>query len=270
MLTRISFAQRFASRALFGMVHLRALPGAPLFGGSMAEVIDAALADARALAGGGADGLVFENFGDRPFAKGRVEAETVAAMARVITEVVAEVRMPFGVNVLRNDAASAIAIAAATGASFIRVNIHTGAMLTDQGIIEGDAANTMRRRAALAPHLLVFADHLVKHAVPLAPVDARQSVRDLRLRGLADAIVVDGVETGIAVDPERLRTVREALPQAPLIIGSGLTPENADAYGDADAAIAGTSLKAGADVGAPVEAGRVGRLAEAFKRRGGR
>ena len=95
--------------------------------------------DARALRDGGCDGFVVENFGDRPFTRGRVEAETVAAMTRVIAEVTAVVRLPFGVNVLRNDALSALAIAAATGAAFIRVNVHTGAMLTDQGIIEGDA-----------------------------------------------------------------------------------------------------------------------------------
>jgi len=252
------------------MVHLRALPGAPLYGGSMQEVLDAALADAQALARGGADGVVFENFGDKPFTKGRVEAETVAAMTRAIVAVTAEVTMPFGVNVLRNDGASAIGIAAATGAQFVRVNLLTGQMLTDQGIIEGEAYDVMRRRGRLAPETFVFADHLVKHAVPLVAMDETSSVRDLRHRGLADAIVVDGTETGKPVDPERLRRVRAALPDAPIVIGSGLTAENADAYGDADAAIAGTSLKVNGDVAAPVDAGRVARLSEAFKRRGGR
>src|SRR5881227_4051911 len=161
----------FDRRPLFGMVHLAPLPGAPLFGGSLDAVIDAALADARALREGGCDGMLFENFGDRPFFKEGVEARTVAAMTRVILEVAREVALPFGVNVLRNDAASALAIAAATGAAFIRVNVHTGAMVADQGIIEGEAAATMRRRTALCPDVFVFADHMVKHAVPLAAVD---------------------------------------------------------------------------------------------------
>lgn len=267
MMNRSGFLERFDRRALFGMVHLRPLPGAPRYGGSIGEVIDAALADARALARGGADGIVFENFGDRPFAKNRVAPETIAAMTRVIAEVVAEVRVPFGVNVLRNDALAALGIAAATGAAFIRVNIHVGAMLTDQGVIEGEAAETMRRRAALAPDVFVFADHLVKHAVPLA---GSPNVKDLRLRGLADAIIVDGVETGAAVDPERLSAVRRALPDAPLILGSGLTAENAAVYAAADGAIAGTSLKTGGDVDAPVDADRVARLVAAFKQLAGR
>src|ERR1051325_3729664 len=124
MLTRETFVQRFGPRSLFAMVHLPPLPGAPLFGGSMAAVIDAAVADARAGREGGGDALLFENFGDRPFFRGSVPAETVAAMTRVIATVAAAVPLPFGVNVLRNDARSALAIAAATGAAFVRINVH--------------------------------------------------------------------------------------------------------------------------------------------------
>jgi len=229
---------------------------------SLDEVIEDALRDARAIADGGCDGFFVENFGDRPFTRGRVEAETVAAMARVIAELAREVRLPFGVNVLRNDTQSALAIAAATGASCIRVNIHTGAMLTDQGIIEGDAYATLRKRAALAPNVLIFADHLVKHAVPLAESDPMQTAKDLRERGLADAIIVTGAETGAAVDPTRLRALREAIPDAPLLVGSGLTAENASQFADADGAIVGTSLKREGHV----DPSRVEAVVTAFKR----
>jgi hypothetical protein len=246
MLTRAAFSARFSARAVFGMVHLGALPGAPLFS-SLDETIEHAVRDARALRDGGCDGFVVENFGDRPFTRGRVEAETVAAMTRAIAEICAEVRLPFGVNVLRNDPLSALAIAAATAAAFIRVNVHTGAMLTDQGIIEGDAYATLRKRASLAPDVLIFADHMVKHATPLAEVDPLQSARDLRLRGLADALIVTGAETGAAADPARLRALRDGM-DAPLLLGSGLTASNARDYAgadgaDADGAIVGTSVK---------------------------
>jgi len=263
-MTRKEFRARFGERPLFGMVHMRALPGAPLFGGSIDDVIAAALADARALAEGGCDAIVFENFGDRPFGKcaGR---ETVAAMTRVIADVTREIRRPFGVNVLRNDAAGALAIAAATGASFIRVNVHTGAMLTDQGIIEGDAAATLRLRKAIAPDVLIFADHLVKHATPLGPVDEIQAARDLRERGLADAVIVSGRETGAEVDDRRFQLVRNAI-DAPLLIGSGLTAENAPRFYEADGAIAGTSLKREG----VVDRGRVEQLVAAFRQRVGR
>ena len=237
MLSRPSFSQRFAARALFGMVHLGPLPGSPLFV-SLEEVLELALHDARALVAGGCDGFAIENFGDRPFTRGRVEAETVAAMTRVIAEIAREVRVPFGVNVLRNDALSALGIAAATGAAFIRVNVHTGAAVTDQGIIEGEAYATLRKRAALAPDVLIFADYLVKHATPMGEVSAK----DLRLRGLADALIVTGAETGAAADPARLRELREQT-DAPLLLGSGLSADNAHAFADADGAIVGTSLK---------------------------
>lgn len=264
MLTTATFTSRFGRRAVFGMVHLLPLPGAPLFT-SLDEVLAAALRDARAIAEGGGDGIVFENFGDRPFTKGRVEAETVAAMTRVVAEVTRTVALPFGVNVLRNDAHSALAIAAATGAAFIRVNVHTGAMLTDQGIIEGDAYATLRRRAALAPGVLIFADHLVKHAVPLGDVDPTQAAKDLRLRGLADAVIVSGIETGAPVDARRLHCLREALPDAPLLLGSGLTADNADAFTAADGAIVGTSIKGGGRLDAAVDTQRVAALVRAFR-----
>ncbi len=267
MLTRESFRSRFGDHPVFGMVHLRALPGAPLYDGSMDSVIDAALADARAICDGGAAGMVFENFGDRPFVRGRAGAETIAAMTRVIAEVARAVHLPFGVNVLRNDARAALAIAAATNAVFIRVNVHTGVMFTDQGVIEGEAAETLRMRAALAPHVLIFADHLVKHATPPPGSDVVQSAKDLRLRGLADVVVVSGSETGAAADPERLATLRDAI-DAPLLIGSGLTAANAGAYADADGAIAGTSIKCDADVDAQVDVRRVEELVKAFRSSG--
>lgn len=261
MLTRNHFTSRFGPRAVFGMIHLRALPGAPGFV-SMDDVLQAALVDARAIGQAGCDGLVVENFGDRPFAKGRVEAETIAAMTRVIAELARETRMPFGVNVLRNDALSALAIAAASGAAFIRVNVHTGAAVTDQGIIEGDAYATLRKRAAIAPEVLIFADFLVKHATPMGEV----SPKDLRLRGLADALIVTGAATGSAADPARLASLREALEETPLIAGSGVDEHNATRFADADAAIVGTASKRDGNVDAPVDAARLERIVSAFKR----
>lgn len=266
MLTRGEFSARFGKRPVFGMVHLAPLPGAPLFGGSLDAVIESALGDARAIRDGGADGIAFENFGDRPFAKGRVGAETIAAMTRVITEVVREVPLPFGVNVLRNDAAGALAIAAATGAAFIRVNVHTGVMFTDQGTIEGDAAGTLRMRAALAIDVAIFADHLVKHATPPAAVDPLQVAKDLRLRGLADALIVTGAETGAAADAGRIADLRAAV-DAPLLIGSGLTAANARDYTGADGAIVGTAIKREGRLDQPVECDRVARIVAAFKAR---
>lgn len=264
MLSRDDFRARFGVRPLFGMVHLRPLPGAPLYR-SIAEVIDAAMADAAAIEKGGASAIVVENFGDRPFFKREVPRETVASMARVVGELVRTVKLPVGVNVLRNDGESAIAIAAATGAAFIRVNVLTGAMVADQGIIESDAAAILRLRARIAPDVAIFADHMVKHAAPLVRADEEQWAKDLRLRAGADVIVVSGRETGSAADLARIELVRRAT-DAPIVIGSGLTAENAAGYRDrVDGAIVGTATKRDGNVDAPVDAERVRAIVDAFQ-----
>lgn len=262
-LTRDAFASRFGRRAIFGMVHLAPLPGSP-FALPITEVLELALADAAAIERGGASAIMIENFGDRPFFKRNVPVETVAAMTRVISEIARATKLPIGVNVLRNDGEAALAIASAVGAALIRVNVLTGAMLTDQGIIESDAASLLRKRVAIAPGVAIFADHMVKHAAPLAPVDEEQSAKDLRLRAGADAIVVSGKETGGAVDTARIELLRRSV-DAPIVIGSGLTAENAATYRDlVDGAIVGTSIKS-SDLDSPVDEAKVRAVVKAFR-----
>jgi uncharacterized protein len=234
---------------LIAMIHLDPLPGSPLFS-SMEAVVANALADADAAAEGGASALMIENFNDRPFAK-TAPVETIAAMSRAASEIARAVDVPFGINVLRNDGLAALAIAAATGAAFVRINVLTGAMLTDQGIIEGEAHRILRRRRELGlGNCLILADHLVKHAVPLASFDFEQSAKDLRYRGMADAIVVSGAETGAPADPGRFERLR-AVVDAPLLVGSGLNESNAATYrAIANGAIVGTSIKSNGRVDA--------------------
>ena len=132
--------------------------------------------------------------------------------------------------------------------------------MTDQGLIEGEAARTLRLRASIGPGVLLFADLLVKHASPLVVTDAVLAARDSRERGLADALIVSGVETGAPADRERLTALRRGL-EVPLLIGSGVTEENVADYASADGIIAGTSLKREGFVDAPVDPKRVARLA---------
>ena len=105
----------------------------------------------------------------------------------------------------------------------------------------------------------------MKHATSLVPLDPLQSARDLRFRGLADVLVVSGHETGSPTDPSLCERLREALPDVPLVIGSGLTAENASSYGAVDGAIVGTSIKRGGEVSAAVDRERVGRVVGAFR-----
>ena len=257
------------ARTLIGMVHLVPLPGSPRWNGSMARVTAAALADARALVEGGVDALLVENFGDAPFTAGRVEPATVAAMATLAAELRrAFPQVPLGINVLKNDARAALAVATAVGASFIRVNVHAGAVVSDQGVIQSDAYNTLRDRRLLAADVLIFADAGGKHAVPLAPVELEQTARDLVHRELADALVVSGPATGEATPLADLERVRHAVPGVPVLVGSGVTPETAAALlSRADGLIVGTYVKQDGDVRKPVDPARVEKLVAAARRR---
>src|SRR6185503_17753435 len=207
-------------RPVIGMVHLLPLPGSPR-ARSMAEIRRAAIADARTLARGGVDGILVENYGDAPFTAGTVEPQVIAAMAVIAAEVRAASGLPIGINVLRNDAHSALAVAVASGASFIRVNVHVGAAETDQGHIDGKA---------LDAEVEIFADVFVKHARPADRVDVATAARDTAYRGGADALLVTGLETGAAPAAERLAEVKQAVPDRPVLVASGLTPGNAAGF----------------------------------------
>lgn len=251
-------------KVLLGMVHLLPLPGSPRWEGSLQAVLEAAREDVKALEAGGMDGFLVENHGDAPFTPGAVDPATVAAMAVVVGELRQATALPFGVNVLKNDARAALAVAAATGARFIRVNIHVGAVVADQGIIQGDAYGTLRYRRLLSADVKIFADVLAKHGAPLAPVDVEQEARDAAYRGLADALIVSGKGTGEPTDLTRLEAVRRAVPDRPLLVGSGATPKTIGRLLEvADGVIVGTSIKRDGKLANPVDVRRVEALVRA-------
>lgn len=251
---------------LIGMVHLGPLPGSPSFDGDLDAVLRRATADAAALAEAGFDALMVENFGDAPFYAEDVPAITIAAMSRAVTAVRSVSPLPVGVNVLRNDGLGALAVAAATGASFIRVNVLSGTMHTDQGPIVGRAAAIARARAVLGPAIAILADVFVKHAVPPAGLSIEDAARDTWERGGADGLVVSGAATGAATPLTRIRAVRAAVPDAVIYVGSGVTESDAAALLTvADGLIVGTSVKHGGAVGAPVDQDRARSLAAAAR-----
>lgn len=238
------------------MVHLLPLPGAPRYRGSMQEIIERAARDARALVAGGVDAVIVENYGDAPFYPDGLPPVSISALTLAVAEVRRAVEVAIGVNALRNDASAALSIAACTGAQFIRVNVHTGALLTDQGWIAGKAHETMRLRAALTAPVAVYADVLVKHAVAPVGLTIEAAARDAFHRGCADGLIVSGVATGAAADIEDARRIKEALPDVPLWIGSGVTEGNVgELLAMADGIIVGSAFEEdGRAGGAVVEA----------------
>ena len=228
---------------LIGMIHLLPLPGAPRFGGSIQEILDRALHDAEILVHAGFDGMLIENYGDTPFHKSDVPPHTISGMTMIAGEIRRAWKGTLGIQVLRNDANAALAIVSAIRGDFIRVNVLNGAMLTDQGIIESDAAEVLRYRALIAPQAKIWADVQVKHAHPLVEIPLEDDVRDLVHRSLADAIIVSGKGTGFETSIEDVRRTRSAT-TAPIIIGSGVSANNIRTYlGIADGVIVGTAIK---------------------------
>jgi len=257
---KLPFITRYP--ALIGMVHLQALPGSPGFKGSMNDVLEHAVADARALEAGGAEAMIIENFWDSPFPKNQSPPVTVSAITVCIKEIQRNCSLPVGVNILRNDALSALSVAEAAGAEFIRVNVLTYAMVTDQGIIEGCSYVLSRLKASLGSSTAVFADVMVKHAAPLSPFELETAARDTAERGGADALIVSGSGTGMPISLNDARRVKEAVPGLPLASGSGITPETLPVFMPyIDLFIIGTALKEKGKVENPVDTERVRRFA---------
>lgn len=249
------------AKPVIGVIHLLPLPGSHRYGGDMDPVVDRAEQEAASLASGGAHGIIIENFFDAPFTKGRVDTATACALSLVAKKVMGIASLPIGINVLRNDGLTAIAVAAAANAQFIRVNVYTGAMLTDQGIIEGQAHELLNYRRFLAADrkIRILADVMVKHAAPLTPfANIGQEAKDCVERGLADALIVSGTGTGSAPDIEDVEAVREAVPQTPILVGSGASKDNVSRLlGTADGIIVASSLKRQGILENPIDVDRV-------------
>src|SRR5262245_39056408 len=231
-------------RALIGVVHTDGLPGTPSGGRSVAEIVERAVADARIYAAAGFHGIAIENTHDRPYLKGSAGPEIVAAMTAVGLEIRRAVSLPLGVQVLAGANHSAVAVAHACGAAFVRVEGFVFAHVADEGLIESSAGALLRyRRTIGAESVRVFADVKKKHSAHAltADVDLAETAKAAEFF-LADGVIVTGTSTGRPADPDDVRTVAAAV-SIPTLIGSGITAANVTDYPDADALIVGSSVK---------------------------
>jgi len=247
------------SKPVIGMLHLPALPGSPCFQGDLPGLYEHVQRDAEALQAGGVHGLMIENFGDVPFYPDQVPTHTLTHMTAIARSIRERVDLPLGINVLRNDALSALAVAHAAGASYIRVNVLSGACLTDQGVITGKAAEVMRYRQQIgAEAIKVLADVRVKHAAPLAERPMEQEAEELIQRAGADALIVSGDGTGKPTDAGDLAELKLAFPSANLLVGSGVDAQTLEGLAPhADGFIVGSSFKPGGDTDLPIDQSRV-------------
>src|SRR5262245_14684914 len=233
-------------RALIGVVHTRALPGTPSTSQDIEQIVEAAVAEARVYASAGFHGLMIENTHDRPYLKGSVGPEVVAAMAVIGREVRRAAAIPIGIQVLAGANDCAVAVALACGASFVRVEGFVFAHVADEGLIESSAGKLLRYRHALgADRIRVFADIKKKHSAHAITDDVSLTETAKAAEFfLADGVIVSGVATGQPADASEVTAVARAV-AIPTLVGSGVTLDNLDDYGHADALIVGSWIKHG-------------------------
>ena len=253
-------------RALIGVIHVDALPGTPGNQRQVTEIAERAALEARTYSAAGFHGLIIENTHDRPYLRGSAGPEVVAALAVIGVEVRRAAGLPMGVQILAGANTAAMAVAHASGASFVRVEGYVFAHVADEGLIESTAAELLRyRRAIGADRVRVFADIKKKHSAHAitADVDLAETAKAAEFF-LADGVIVSGAATGRPTDPNEVRAVSEAV-EIPTLVGSGVTPENMAYFATADALIVGSSVKEGGLWSNPLDDGRVGLVAQTFR-----
>ena len=231
-------------KPIIGMCHLDALPGDPSFDRShgMKGVLKWARKDLLALQNGGVDAVMFSNEFSLPYLT-RVGTVTVAAMARIIGELMPDLRIPFGVNVLWDPAAS-LDLAVATGARFVR-EIFTGVYASDFGLWNTDCGAVARHRLAIGADNVRLLFNIVPEAARyLADRDIVDIARSTVFNSRPDGLCVSGLTAGVQTDQETLKKVKDSVPCTPVFANTGVRLENVEEQlGIADGAIVGTTFK---------------------------
>jgi membrane complex biogenesis BtpA family protein len=253
------------NRALIGVVHLQALPGTPANKLDLAAIKSIAVDEASIYQEAGFHGILIENTHDRPYLKGSVGPEIVAAMSVVGAEVRRAVTLPVGLQILAGANSSALAVALACDASFVRVEGFVFAHVADEGLIESSAGDLLRyRRAIGADHIRVFADVKKKHSAHAitADLDIVETAKAAEFFTV-DGVIVSGLATGQPTDPDEVKAVADAV-SVPTLVGSGVTAENINAFGKADALIVGSSIKKDGLWSNTIDLQRARKLRQAF------
>jgi len=271
---------------IIGVIHLPRLPSTTIRPERrIEEMIDQAVKEASTLEKLGYDGVIVENYGDKPYIKRVSDPLTVASLAVITREAVRNTPLKVGVSVLRNSGREAYSIAVASGARFVRINSLVETLITDSGFIEPEAPN-LRDLSVNYPGIEIYGDILVKHAVsltvfsrysflagPLANIFGgyplsemvRDLIQDLTERAFVHKIILTGLKTGSPPDPSLVAIV-EKVSDRPVILGSGVNPSNIKNYiKHIDGVIIGSYIKRDGKAGNPLDENRARIFIETVK-----
>jgi len=256
-------------KPVIAMIHLGASPGAPLFDSraGIEGIVESARKDLKALQAAGFDAVMFGNENDRPYEL-EADAASSATMAYVVGRLRAEITAPFGVNVLWDPIAT-LAVAAATGASFVR-EVFTGSYASDMGAWSPDAGAALRYRRRLERgDLALLYNVSAEFAYSLDRRSVADRARSAVFSSIPDAILVSGAITGEAARIEDLEETKHALPATPVLANTGVRHATVrDVLAVADGCVVGSALKVDGDTWKPVDPERANefmRLARAAR-----
>lgn len=249
------------------MIHAGALPGTPHHSLPLADIIDRAAHEASVLAEAGFDGLLLENMHDTPYLRREAGPEITASMTAIGAAVRAAAGLPLGIQILAGANREALAVAQACGASFIRAEGFVFAHVADEGFLQSDAGELLRyRRHIGAESIHIYADIKKKHSshAVTADVDLAETAHAAEFF-CADGLIITGTATGRPTSPDDVAAVR-AETRLPILVGSGVTPENLPAlWPHADHFIVGSWIKEAGHWNNPVDPARARRMVEAAR-----
>lgn len=252
---------------LGAMIAVHALPGSPLYGGSEAAVLKEALSDLEHHMAAGVDVIVLENSHDLPYIKAPLDPKGVALMTRIAKEIRKRFDGPIGLQMLEAANLTALEIAHAAKLDFLRVEGYVFAHIGGAGLIEGCAGQVLRKRKALGcEHIRIFGDIKKKHCSHALTGDL--DITDVLKQAeffLIDGVIVTGARTGESPDVRELKRVKKAA-HVPVLIGSGMTPQNIASYlPHADGFIVGSCLRVGGEYLGHLDPARLKTFVEAFR-----
>ncbi|MFC5703749.1 BtpA/SgcQ family protein [Cohnella faecalis] len=232
------------NKPIIAMCHLNALPGDPYFekSGGMEKVIEDARKDMLALQAGGVDAIMFSNEFSLPYLT-KVKTETVASMARIIGQLMSELKVPFGVNVLWDPTAS-LDLAVATGAKFVR-EIFTGVYASDFGLWDTNCGEVIRHQRAIGAENVRLLFNIVPEAAKyVSDRELTQIAKTTVFNCKPDALCVSGITAGQETSLSLLRLVKEVVPDTVVFANTGLKAENVKSQlAVADGGVVGTAFK---------------------------
>jgi membrane complex biogenesis BtpA family protein len=253
-------------KPVIGMCHLMALPGDPGYDAAsgVSAVVRRARTELESLQDGGVDGVMISNEFSLPYLT-KTEPITAITMGRVIGELLPDLSVPLGVNVLWDGRAS-IDLAVATGASFVR-EIFTGVYASDFGLWDTNVGEVARHRARIGGAGVKLLFNIVPESAQyLADRDLAAITRTTVFATLPDAICVSGATAGAPTDTEALKIVKSAAGEVPVFVNTGVRAENvAVQLAVADGAVVGTYFKKDGLFANAAERSRVEELMKAAK-----